>query len=77
MLAELEDDECCCVFAQGDNSSHDGPGWYYWDADYPEDGSCGAFVTLAEAIEHASDVYTHGRFEKGDVVPLGKLHVKR
>ena len=30
---------------------HDGPGWYYWDDEYPEEGSCGAFDTREAAIE--------------------------
>lgn len=32
---------------------HDGPGWYYWDEEYTDEGVCGAFETLKEAEEHA------------------------
>lgn len=38
----------------GDATWHDGPGWYWTIDDYPDDGSCGAFATRAEAIEHAT-----------------------
>lgn len=29
--------------------------WCYWDDEYSEDGSCGPFNTLGEAVMHASD----------------------
>jgi hypothetical protein len=32
---------------------HDGPGWYYVMDDYPDEGSCGAFVSMSAAAEHA------------------------
>lgn len=38
---------------EGSRAWHDGPGWYYVDDEYPEDGSCGAFTTRAMAIDHA------------------------
>lgn len=38
-------------FADG----HDGDGWYYWEDEYPEEGSTGAFGTKAEAVAHAKD----------------------
>lgn len=38
--------------------AHDGPGWYYWDTDYPDEGSVGSFATKAEAVAHAAEVYT-------------------
>jgi len=43
------------VVLVGDESSHDGPGWYYYDAEYPDEGSCGAFATREEAIAHAEE----------------------
>lgn len=39
----------------GDESYHAGPGWYYYDAEYPDEGSCGAFETREEAIAHAEE----------------------
>jgi hypothetical protein len=38
---------------QGDESWHDGPGWYYVIDDYPDEGSCGAFGTREHAFERA------------------------
>lgn len=38
---------------EGDAAWHDGPGWYYTIDEYPDEGSCGAFATRDEAIEHA------------------------
>lgn len=43
------------VILVGDESSHSGPGWYYYDAEYPDEGSCGAFETREEAIAHARE----------------------
>lgn len=39
----------------GDNSWHEGPGWYYVMDDYPGDGSCGAFATRLDAVKHAEE----------------------
>ena len=36
-----------------DDSSHSGPGWYYWDREYSDEGSCGPFDTREAALEHA------------------------
>jgi len=47
-LAELQ------YFNDADNA-HDGPGWYYWDDEYRDEGSVGAFATREEAILHATD----------------------
>jgi hypothetical protein len=33
--------------------AHDGPGWYYYDDEYRDEGSVGAFATEAEARTHA------------------------
>jgi len=35
------------------DQAHDGPGWYYYIADYPDEGCVGSFETLEKAIEHA------------------------
>ena len=42
---------------KGDATWHDGPGWYYVDVEYPDEGSCGAFATKEAAIAHAREVY--------------------
>jgi hypothetical protein len=34
---------------------HSGPGWYYWDDEYRDEGSVGAFETKEEAMAHAAD----------------------
>lgn len=34
-------------------TAHDGPGFYYVDDEYDDEGSCGAFATLDEACDHA------------------------
>ena len=36
-----------------DPTWHDGPGWYYTIDEYPDEGSCGAFKTRADASDHA------------------------
>ena len=45
-----------CTFARvfkGDATWHDGPGFYYVDDEYRDEGCCGAFATLDEAVAHA------------------------
>ena len=37
----------------GDASWHDGAGWYYTIDEYPDEGSTGAFATVALAVAHA------------------------
>jgi len=37
------------------DGAHDGPGWYYWDNEYRDEGSVGAFATREEAEAHAKD----------------------
>lgn len=37
--------------------AHDGPGWYYYDSEYPDEGSCGAFKSRQEAEDHAKEAY--------------------
>jgi len=43
------------IILVGDESFHSGPGWYYYDAEYPDEGSCGAFATREEAVAHAEE----------------------
>jgi hypothetical protein len=43
------------VVALGDATWHDGPGWYQWDAEYPDEGSSGAFYAREEAEKFARD----------------------
>ena len=50
--------ECDAPLARlylGDETWHDGAGWYFVDDEYPEDGSCGAFPTRDEAKKHAEN----------------------
>lgn len=35
------------------DNGHDGAGWYYWDPEYPEEGSVGPFPTREDAATHA------------------------
>ena len=42
------DDREPAVFAYWDDA-HDGPGWYFYGYDYPDEGSFGAYATLALA----------------------------
>ncbi len=53
MTTENDDDEPEATLHLGDASWHDGPGWYYVDVEYPDDGSCGAFATSRDARDHA------------------------
>jgi hypothetical protein len=43
------------VVVIGDETWHDGPGWYYYDDEYQDEGSCGAFATRQEAEAHARE----------------------
>lgn len=33
----------------------DAAAWCYWDAEYPDEGSCGPFATRDEAVAYAAD----------------------
>lgn len=35
------------------DAPHDGPGWYYYDSEYQDEGSVGAFETRELAVAHA------------------------
>jgi hypothetical protein len=47
-------------FKRWEVGAHDGPGWYYWDTDYPDEGSVGAFESKEECVAHASEAYPEG-----------------
>lgn len=40
-------DEACLAYWE---DAHGGPGWYYWWADYPDEGSCGPYPTEGAAL---------------------------
>jgi len=46
---------CTLYFATAEPAWHDGPGWYYIEDEYPEEGSTGAFKTWEEAANHAEE----------------------
>lgn len=52
----MSDDYFVVVLA-GDEG-HSGPGWYYYDAEYPDEGSIGPYATEHEARAEALAVYT-------------------
>ena len=61
-MTKVNEDECysdplldLVTFHDGDKGWHDGPGWYYTINDYPDEGSCGAFKTFSDAMEHAEE----------------------
>lgn len=56
---ELDDAPDTATVYLGDAAWHNGPGWYYVIDEYPDEGSCGAFATREEAIEHASSAGLH------------------
>lgn len=43
------------IILVGDESFVDGAGWYYYDAEYRDEGVCGAFPTREEAVAHAKE----------------------
>ncbi len=44
------------TFKYGEDG-HDGKGWYYWETEYPEEGSVGAFWHEEAARSHAKAHY--------------------
>lgn len=47
-------DECAQWWSEAGISygqGHSGRGWYIWCAEYPDEGSVGAFASLEEALE--------------------------
>lgn len=41
------------LLARDEDGAHGGPGFYYVNENYPDEGSCGAFSTLLAAVQHA------------------------
>lgn len=39
------------------SDAHDGPGWYYYSEEYPDEGCCGRFDSQDECMAHASQAY--------------------
>jgi hypothetical protein len=57
MLPEPDDLPTAALYL-GDETWHDGPGWYWVDEEYPEDmGAIGAFATPEEAAKHVRGIY--------------------
>jgi hypothetical protein len=52
----------------GDSTWHDGPGWYYYDSEYPDEGSVGAFASCEAAMAHAKTGFGEDvKFEGSDM----------
>ena len=51
----MTEDVTRVIVRKGDAEWHDGPGWYYWEEDCADEGSCGAFATKGEAVAHFAD----------------------
>jgi hypothetical protein len=49
------EDQPVALVEFGDAGWHSGPGWYYWDDEYPDEGSVGVFQTREEAEAHARE----------------------
>ena len=54
MNTDDDDNKETATVYYGNETWHDGPGWYYVLDEYPDEGSCGAFATKGEAIAHAA-----------------------
>ncbi len=52
-ISSTEEQPTCTIYWYGDDA-HDGPGWYYVDDEYPEEGSVGSFLTWQGAADHAT-----------------------
>ena len=48
------DDEHVYVLKRYGDNAHDGAGWYYYEEEYPNEGSTGSFDTPEEAKAHAA-----------------------
>jgi len=46
---DIEDELPVACVEQWGEDAHDGPGWYYYDEEYKEEGSIGAFDSREEA----------------------------
>lgn len=49
----MTNDERAVTIADAQYGNWRGDGWYYWDREYPEEGSCGPFDSLVELKGHA------------------------
>ena len=58
-------DDNVAIVGLGDDTSHDGKGWYFWDEEYPEAGSCGAYPTREAAETEALKTYDRVELEHG------------
>ena len=65
----MSDDKATAVVVQWGADAHDGPGWYYYDEEYPEEGSVGPFATREECVAHAETGDYAVRKETPDGVP--------
>lgn len=63
-VPEVSRVEASVRFFGTDDAAHDGPGWYWWESEYPEEGCSGAFFTRKLAIEHALSCYPHYDFKE-------------
>jgi hypothetical protein len=68
-----EEDKPLAVLMYGD-AGYDGAGWYYWDEEYPDEGSVGAFATREEAVAHAQ---TEGGYRVAPETPTKPSAGKR
>ena len=48
----MDDDKTSVTVMYGENG-HDGPGWYFYESEYPDEGSFGAYATRADAEDAA------------------------
>lgn len=49
-----DDDRAEALVVEGDDTWHGGPGWYYYDTEYPDEGSVGPFPCATDACAHAT-----------------------
>lgn len=52
LLANSDSAKAVVVYT---TNGHDGSGWYYYDSEYPDEGSIGAFTSVESATEHAEE----------------------
>ena len=57
MKCDIEKTAVVLKFVSSSEASkwHSGPGWYWWEEEYPEDGCSGPYTTVADAIADMSD----------------------
>jgi hypothetical protein len=49
----MSEDIATAIVKWFNSNAYDGRGWYYYDEEYPEEGSVGSFKTREEAENHA------------------------